>query len=275
MQKLAGEIVLSASDLSVFSECAHRTWLDRLHLDHPMEKAEDDEQTRLIQGKGFAHEERFFEALKQGTGSCVEIDTDWPLERKLEATRVAIRDGAEVVYQATLKRGNLMGHADFLLRSAHGARGQWLYEVADTKLARSTKAKFLLQLCFYSDLLSDVTGELPHHMHVELGNGKRESFRVGDYVHYYRALLDRLLAYLGTYPEATQVPYPAPCDHCSLCPWRERCATKRIEDDHLSAVAGITRQQIARLEAADVRTVAALGALAPTKAVPKIAPETL
>lgn len=275
MQKPAGEIVLSASDLSFFAECAHRTWLDRHHLDHPMEKAEDDDQAKLIQDKGYEHEERFFATLKEGAGTCVEIDTDWPLERKLEATRAAILDGAEVIYQATLKRGNLMGHADFLVHSGRGSRGQWLYEVADTKLARSTKAKFLLQLCFYSDLLSDITGELPHHMHVELGNGKRESFRVGDYFHYYRSLLARLIGYLAAYPDATEVPYPAPCDHCSLCPWRERCAGKRIGDDHLSAVAGITRQQIARLEAADVRTVAALGALPATRAVPKIAPETL
>ena len=71
------------------------------------------------------------------------------------------------------------------------------------------------------------------------------------------------------------MPYPSPCDHCSLCPWRERCAAKRLEDDHLSAVAGITRQQIARLEAAEVRTVAALGALPASIVVPKIAPETL
>lgn len=275
MQKPAGEIVLSASDLSFFAECAHRTWLDRHHLDHPMEKAEDDDQAKLIQGKGYEHEEQFFATLKEKAASCVEIDPDWPLERKIEATRAALLDGVEVVYQATLKRGNLMGHADFLVRSGRGSRGQWLYEVADTKLARSTKAKFLLQLCFYSDLLSDITGELPHHMHVELGNGKRESFRVGDYFHYYRSLLGRLLDYLAVYPDATEVPYPAPCDHCSLCPWRERCAAKRIEDDHLSAVAGITRQQIARLEAADVRTVAALGALPSTQAVPKIAPETL
>lgn len=275
MQKPAGEIVLSASDLSCFSECAHRTWLDRHHLDHPMEKVEDDDQAKLIQDKGYEHEERFFAALKEGAGTCVEIDTDWPLERKLEATRAAILDGAEVVYQATLKRGNLMGHADFLVRSGRGSRGQWLYEVADTKLARSTKAKFLLQLCFYSDLLSDITGELPHHMHVELGNGKRESFRVGDYFHYYRSLLARLIGYLAAYPDAKEVPYPVPCDHCSLCPWREQCAGKRIGDDHLSAVAGITRQQIVRLEAADVRTVAALGALPTTRSVPKIAPETL
>jgi uncharacterized protein len=275
MQKPAGEIVLSASDLSYFAECAHRTWLDRHHLDHPMEKADDDDQAKLIQDKGYEHEERYFATLKEKAASCIEIDTDWPLEKKLEATRAAILDGAEVIFQATLKRGNLMGHADFLVRSGRGSVGQWLYEVADTKLARSTKAKFLLQLCFYSDLLSDITGELPHHMHVELGNGKRESFRVSDYFHYYRSLLVRQFEYLADYPDGTEVPYPAPCDHCGLCPWRERCAAKRIADDHLSAVAGITRQQIARLEAADVRTVAALGALSASRTVPKIAPETL
>ena len=69
MQKAAGEIVLSASDLSVFAECAHRTWLDRLHLDSPMKKAEDDDQAKLIQGKGYEHEEQFFATLKQGTGT--------------------------------------------------------------------------------------------------------------------------------------------------------------------------------------------------------------
>lgn len=275
MQKLAGETVLSASDLSFFAECPHRTWLDRCHLDHPMEKAADDEQAKLVQDKGYEHEERFFAALKESAATCVEIDPKWPLERKIEETRAAILDGAEVVYQATLKRGSLMGHADFLLRAGRGCRGQWLYEVADTKLARSTKAKFLLQLCFYSDLLSDITGELPHRMHVELGNGKRESFRVGDYFHYYRSLLGRMNDYLAAYPDATEVPYPAPCDHCALCPWRDRCAAKRIDDDHLSAVAGITRQQIARFEAAGVRTVAALGALPATRSVPKIAPESM
>ena len=56
MQKLAGETVLSASDLSFFAECPHRTWLDRCHLDHPMEKAADDEQAKLVQDKGYEHE---------------------------------------------------------------------------------------------------------------------------------------------------------------------------------------------------------------------------
>lgn len=275
MQRLNGEIVLSASDLSVFAECAHRTWLDRLCLDQPMEKAEDDDQARLVQAKGFEHEENYFSSLKSTGVRWVEIDTELTLQGRVEATRAAILEGVEVIYQGTLQRGDLIGHADFLLRAGRGSQGQWLYEVADTKLARSTKAKFLLQLCFYSDLLSDVTGELPHRMHVELGSGKRESFKLSEYFFYYRSLLGRLRAYLSAYPEPSGVPYPMPCDHCNLCPWRERCADKRIADDHLSAVAGITRQQIAKLEAADVRTVASLGSMSAKDAVPKISKETL
>ena len=45
---------------------------------------------------------------------------------------------------------------DFLRRvdGEPSALGSWRYEVADTKLARSAKAKFLVQLAFYSALLA-------------------------------------------------------------------------------------------------------------------------
>jgi predicted RecB family nuclease len=50
------------------------------------------------------------------------------------------------------------------------ALGGWSYEVADTKLAQSTKAKFLVQLSFYSQLL-EPEQELPQrHMHVVLSD---------------------------------------------------------------------------------------------------------
>ncbi len=275
MQKINNQILFSASDLTFFAECPHRTWLDRLHLDSPMEKAEDDEQSKLVQAKGFEHEAEFFAQLKTQYEDCIEIDQKLSLDQRVSATSDALKTGAKVVYQAALKRGNMLGNADFLLRTDSNDEGEaWEYEVADTKLARSTKAKFILQLCFYSDLLSDLTEKLPPNMHVELGNGKRESFRVADYVYYYRQLLDRFVEFLGTYPDGTP-PYPVPCDHCSLCHWQERCDAKRIEDDHLSAVANITRQQIARLEQADIKTVAQLAQLQENMDVPKLADQTL
>jgi uncharacterized protein len=271
MQKISNQILFSATDLTHFADCQYLTWLDRLHLDQPMEKAADDEQAKLIQAKGFEHEGAFLEKLEAMHSDVVTISADVSLEERVARTKVAIAEGADVIYQATLVRGNLIGHADFLIRVGdNGNDGGYLYEVVDTKLARSAKAKFILQLCFYSDLLSDVTGRIPTHTHVELGNGKRETFRVADYFYYYKHLLGRMLSRAESYGSA-EPPYPSPCDFCSLCHWRERCAEKRLVDDHLSAVANISRQQISRLESAGVRTVAQLASQTVDTIIPKLA----
>lgn len=275
MQKIAEQIFYSATDLTHFADCEHLTWLDRLNLDAPMEKSEGDDQAKLIQGLGYAHEEAFLTKLEGCHSKVVSISTKGSLQERVANTQAAIAAGAEVIYQATLTRGNLIGHADFLIRVGDADKdGRHQYEVVDTKLARTSKAKFILQLCFYSDLLSDLTGELPRHIHVELGNGKRETFRLADYFHYYRHLLGRMLSFTEDYGKA-EAPYPAPCDFCSLCSWRERCAARREADDHLSAVANITRQQISRLEASGIRKVAQLASLAANTAIPKLADATL
>jgi len=270
MQKIADRVFFSATDLTHFADCQHLSWLDRLNLDQPMEKAEVDEQAKLIQAKGFEHEAAYLDGLEEAHSRIVTISAKASLQDRVASTHAAIADGAEVIYQATLVRGNLIGHADFLIHvGTDGKDGSHQYEVVDTKLARSAKAKFILQLCFYSHLLSDATGQLPNHMHVELGNGKRETFRVADYVYYYRHLLARMLADTGAYGTSEPV-YPVPCEFCALCHWRERCATKRETDDHLSAVANITRHQISRLESAGVRTVATLATLPVDTIVPKL-----
>lgn len=277
MHRIASEVYFSASDLVSFAECQHLSWLDRLNLDEPMTKTPDDEQAKLVQAKGFEHEYSYLHKLRATGARIVEVPDDRsPLRtRAVTATTAAIRDGAEVIYQAALQRGNLMGHADFLVRTGDpDAEGRHAYEVVDTKLARTAKGKFVLQLCFYSDLLRDITGKLPGQMHVELGNGTRQTFRVADYFHYYQRLLRRMLGFISAFRE-TLPPYPVPCGFCTLCHWRERCETKRFADDHLSAVANITRQQTARLETAKITTLRALARLPPGTVVPKLVPQTL
>jgi uncharacterized protein len=270
MQKIAGQVYFSATDLTHFAECQHLCWLDRLHLDQPMEKAEADDHAKLIQAKGHEHEGSFLETLETRHARVIKISAEGSLTMRVASTLEAIASGADVIYQATLVRGNLIGHADFLVRVDGKEFELERYEVVDTKLARSAKAKFILQLCFYSDLLADITGKLPQHMHVELGDGRRESFRVADYFYYYRHLLGRMLASAQTSAEVAPV-YPSPCDFCSLCHWRERCEATRLADDHLSGVASITRQQIARLESAGVATMEQLAQLSADAVVPKLA----
>jgi uncharacterized protein len=85
-----------------------------------------------------------------------------------------------VIYQAALREGRFIGHADFLRRvKGRSALGGWRYEVLDTKLALKTKAKFLIQLACYSDLVAAAQG-CCRSAHLALGDGTEVHFRVQD-----------------------------------------------------------------------------------------------
>ncbi len=66
-------------------------------------------------------------------------------------TEQAMRDGADVIYQAIFSRDGWRGLADFVIRVDEPSDlGDWSYEAWDTKLARSAKPAAVLQLVFYS-----------------------------------------------------------------------------------------------------------------------------
>jgi uncharacterized protein len=168
-----------------------------------------------------------------------------------------LRSGAEVVYQATFLRDGLRGHADFLFRVDRPSDlGEFSYEVADTKLARRAKPYFVLQLCFYSELLAAAQGVEPEQIHVILGNGERRTFRLAEFSAYFRRVRAAFLAALADGGRNT---YPEPVAHCEICRWRSVCDEKREADDHLSLVANITARQRELLTGAGIETLAALG----------------
>jgi predicted RecB family nuclease len=271
MQILDGTLLASSSDIVNYLSCAHRTTLDLIDLETPLEKAPDDEQMVLVQERGRAHEAGFRAGLRKA-GGLVEIAQEATLEEKLERTREAMRAGAGVIYQAALREGRFIGHADFLRRvEGKSGLGEWRYEVLDTKLALKTKAKFLIQLACYSDLVAAAQGVLPERAHLALGDGTEVHFRVQDYAHYYRNVRDRFLKHVAERPKT----YPEPVEACALCHWRNRCAAQWEADDHLSRVAGIRKQQWRRLEAAGIRTIAALGVVPEGTRVARMADETL
>lgn len=282
MQRVDGERLYSATDLVAFLECEHLSALDLRALDDDAlraERSQADESQQLIADKGDAHEKRHLTDQRTQGRQVVDIAAGGgSVSDKVQATLAAMRAGVEVIYQATLLDGCWVGHADFLRRvdGVASSLGSWSYEVADTKLARSPKAKFLVQLAFYSDLVARAQGVAPLQMHVVLGDGTERKFRVADYAHYLESLRTRFLAAVeGLLGATRQAPYPAPCDHCDLCRWSERCERQRLADDHLSQVAGITRIQTSRLQEAGVSTLAALAALPADARIVRIQPETL
>ena len=68
MLKYSGSFLASASDIVNYLGCAHRTTLDLIHLETPLEKTPDDEQMELIQDKGHAHEAAFLDRLRAAGG---------------------------------------------------------------------------------------------------------------------------------------------------------------------------------------------------------------
>ena len=276
MNLVDGTLVLSATDLTGFLACEHLTELDRAVAQGLLEApVRDDPELEILRRRGGDHEQNHLEALRAEGRRVVEIPrgryTLAGLHEWEAVTLQAMRDGADVIYQAAFFDGRWHGRADFLLRVAEPSDlGPWSYEVADTKLARSLKAAALLQTAEYSLHVERLQGRAPRHLHIVLGNGETETRLVADVVSYHREARRRLEEVVGGGPRDT---YPDRVEHCGVCRWADGCAARRRDDDHLSLVAGMRRDQVRRLEAEGVRTLEGLAVILPV--VPRMAEETL
>ncbi len=276
MQRIDGRLIFSASDLNDFLECEHLTELERRVAFGELTRPEQDDSAKLLATKGEEHERRHLELQRHRHGSALVEFDERPensiegLKRAEAMTLEAMEYGAPMIYQATFFDGTFLGRADFLQRiETPSQRFPWSYEVVDTKLALKTKPYYLVQLCNYSEHVARITGTPPEHAAIVLGNGRKQRFRLSDYAAYYRHLkasfLERVTELRDTYPLV--------CNHCQVCRWAQVCERRRDQDDHLSVVAWMRRDQIARLEAAGIPTVAALAA-AGDEQRPRAMPET-
>lgn len=257
MRSLNGELRLSASDLMRFKGCRHATALDlRLVEIGDIEPAADGEEAELLQRQGDAHELSFLEELRDSGRTIIEIPKEGiPLERSVELTLEAMRQGPDIIFQGALLGGAWGGYSDFLERVERpSALGAWSYEVVDTKLKRKPDPKHVLQLSLYSDLLTEVQGVRPEAAHLQLGDGSRFSIRLADVASYARHARSVFEAFLRDRPETRSDPVAA----CGLCRWKEHCRAEWEATDSLSLVAGITKTQRAKIEAAGVNTLTGL-----------------
>ncbi len=191
MRKSANTIIYSASDIVYFLECEHISTLDRINLDDPFPEQAIDPQFELLQAKGSVHERSYFESLKKDGLSVADLsEAGTSVMDKAQATIEAMKRGCDIIYQATFVNGNFYGHPDFLRKvNSPSVLGSYSYEVIDTKLARSPKAYFVIQLCFYSELLTLAQGHQPRMMHIVLlGDRTESSFRFDGFRQYFITL---------------------------------------------------------------------------------------
>lgn len=252
---LTPHFLLSATDLTRFMGCQHATILDLAHLrGEGPEPTAASEDAALLQKQGENHEAAHLDSLKSDGRNIVEIPRG-PLAQAADATRAAMAEGADIIYQAAFLSSQWGGWADFLERvEAPSALGPFSYEVSDTKLKRRPHPKHVLQLVLYSDLLAEVQGRAPDQAHLDLGDGTRATLRLADYAAYARMARARLEGFVADPPETR----PIPCADCALCRWADHCQSVWDNEDSLFNIAGIARGQVKKLEAAGIPTMEAL-----------------
>lgn len=270
MKKYSGQLVFSPSDLITYLASPFASWMDRYRLENPdavVPDAETEDQ-KLIAKTGDAHEQTVLGEWKAMFPGLVEIPKS-NTETAQKQTLTAIHSKAPVIYQAALGSGRFAGFTDFLTLDTMGR-----YQVWDTKLARSPKPYYAVQLCCYSEMLAAVVGTpMPETFGIILGSMEKVEFRVEDFIHYYRRIKASFLAmHDGFTGNMADRPEPLPrADHGRWASCAEEFFT---ETDHLVQVAGISVGQIKKLKAVGIATMANL-ANASGKSITKLSGDSL
>ncbi len=274
MRKIEDQIVYSPSDLVRYLESPFATWMERYNLEFPGKFRWDpiSEDAELVFAAGEAHEKEVLARLVASGTDVAEIgDSDDSEADTLEA----IRQRRPVIYQAKLSTDGFAGYADFMILDEESGE----YQIWDTKLARSPKPYYAIQLCSYSEMYAAMTGEpVPAKFGIILGPDEhgtrgRAEFRVEDFIHFYRHLKNGFLEMQAAFvPDLELRPVPDPrADHGR---WQSHADRYLDERDHLFRVAGISAGQIKKLNENGITTLAQL-AESPGVKIPKVPQESM
>jgi predicted RecB family nuclease len=273
------DLVFSASDLVAASECEYRTLriLDEKLGRTPRAEFEADEMQVRAGELGDRHEQTVLASLiakyggwdaSRGAG-VYSIERGQNLRGELQAkhaeTELALRSGADVVFQATFFDGEFLGYADFLVNEAAGTDSPGRYEVWDTKLARHAKVGALLQLAAYGDQLLGMGLEPSPTVTLVLGtrvadDWLRSSHSLPDLLPVFRERRRRFRQLTAEHRAAdTTVRWQQPgIVHCGRCDY---CAEQVQEHRDLLIVAGMSVVQRRKLHAAGITTIDQLAAM--------------
>jgi predicted RecB family nuclease len=179
----------------------------------------------------------------------------------MQQTLEALRDGADIVYQATFLDDGFVGFADFLVRTDHedGGAPAPTYSVYDTKLARKAKITAMMQLAAYAGQLRRLGVPVDPVAHLVLGDGTVTDHRLVDIEPVFGDRMSRLRSMIAdrladSAPIAWGAEGVVACGRCAEC-------TVQVEATRdVLLVAGLRAGQRAHLATAGVTTIDELAA---------------
>ena len=161
MRQDADLLTLSATDLSNFLNCRHRTALD-------MAAARGRRRSRhgkipLLEAlikRGHEHEADYVASLRNAGRTIVDLNGPTSRDAAIEATERSDSLRCRRHRPGRARHdGRSYGRPDVLQRvDSPSPLGPWSYEIADTKLARETRAGTIVQLGLYCECSPDLAG---------------------------------------------------------------------------------------------------------------------
>ena len=287
MPSSAKKTLLSPSKITAWLDCEHYLTLknnperrrNRQQSKETSERAKpetsQEEETEsleaptdfadMLRKKGDLHERKCLENYKEKFGEGVfEVpeqnrEEGESFEGWVERVGNPMDSGHEIIFQMPFIYDGVRGIADFLEKTKKN--GKVVYEPVDSKLARAgAKQGHLLQLLFYTEAVEDLTGERPENIHVELGSGLRESFRVSDYWWYWKRLRDQLKQAVEN--DLTADTKPEKCSHCGICEFYwEECRPEWRANDSLVFLSGVRKTHQEALSQVGIETLTGFAAI--------------
>ena len=286
---LDNTVVVSASDITGAGLCEF-AFLRRADAKFGRDIIVPDSTDSMLERAatlGDQHEERQLVQHRERLGVDAVTEIDRPasftvagVSQRAAETVTALSSDASVIFQATFFDPQLrpavrddephiafIGFADFLENIAdRGERPIW--QVQDTKLARSARVPALLQISAYAEQIARVGALVDTNAVLLLGDGSRSAHKLNDIAPVYRSRRERLyeLVIESWGRGDTVTPWGDPsihaCGRCEVC----EPEVQRARDPLL--VAGMRLGQRQRLVKAGITTIDALATVDETQHVP-------
>jgi len=284
-QRLVGTWVISAQDLISEFECQHKVALDAAVAQGNLKAPTvDNPALELLQKLGMEFEKQRLEAL-ESTHKVKRLETPIRGIREYqtawEATRQAMDDEYDAIYQGTLFTGDFIGFVDFLVarKNEEGqferdTNNQVIYEPVDTKSARSAKKSAVIQVAAYAEALTLLGRPEPKEVHLWLAGDNNWSGKAPDLINLAREYRERVqgrLPQLGSIPQPVWAP---PCSACSHCRWADNCDHGRRKARDLSLIQEIRATTRLKLVDAGITTIDQMGAATETNRPKSVSKET-
>lgn len=242
--RVDNDIIFTLDDVTLFKDSPFASWMERLTFEDPQHQyipdtkipaglrrdnpepiasvqwdslgllgkhQHSEKSTPVYKPHGTASRAGIAKALGKGGKSVkiIEAEIDHALRHKL--TVDAMHDGADFIVDGELAAGCLSGRANLLMRtSGNSALGDYLYTACDTRSESTSQSTFLL--CFLSDLLQEIQGQLPPKM-LHIRNGVHlASLQTGQQIGHYLSVKQSFMTAQNEF-SSTDTPDPTGSSH--------------------------------------------------------------